>query len=142
MTELSKDSNLFSISALSNGVIDKSVKKTKNFLTSFKDFPLSELHSTNASEISKVLENSYRSTNIAFIKEWTKFAESANVNLFEVINSIKLRDTHNNIMYPGFGVGGYCLTKDALLADWSYRNLFNNSDHLNMSINSVEITFP
>jgi len=125
-----------------SGINKESKLKAKVFFESFintKDFPLSELHSTNASEISKVLENSYRSTNIAFIKEWTTFAESANVNLFEVINSIKLRDTHNNIMYPGFGVGGYCLTKDALLADWSYRNLFHNSDHLNMSINSVQI---
>ena len=48
--------SLFSISALTNGVIDKSVKKTKNFLTSFKDFPLSD---NTASRLSKTCITGY-----------------------------------------------------------------------------------
>ena len=42
-------------------------------------------------------------------------------------------------MQPGFGVGGYCLPKDALLADWSYNNLFGQKGHLNMSLNAVAV---
>ncbi|SVC34155.1 uncharacterized protein METZ01_LOCUS287009, partial [marine metagenome] len=38
------------------------------------DYPLTRLSSTTASETAKVLENTYRATNIAFIEEWTKFA--------------------------------------------------------------------
>ena len=53
--------------------------------------------------------------NIAFIEEWSKFSEDIGVDLFHVIDAIRLRPTHSNIMYPGFGVGGYCLTKDPLL---------------------------
>lgn len=34
-------------------------------------------------------------------------------------NAIRERPTHANLMYPGIGVGGYCLTKDPLLASWS-----------------------
>ena len=65
-----------------------------------------------SSELSKILENSYRATNIAFIDVWTKFAENLNIDLFEIIEAIKKRKTHNNLMYPGLGVGGYCITKD------------------------------
>ena len=61
------------------------------------------------------MENSYRAVNIAFIEEWTILSEKLNINLKKIIDTIKLRPTHRNMMYPGFGVGGYCLTKDPLL---------------------------
>ncbi|MCX7735851.1 MAG: nucleotide sugar dehydrogenase [Candidatus Kapabacteria bacterium] len=125
-----------------SGINKLSKIKTKNFLESFintKDFPLVELESTTASEMAKVLENSYRAMNIAFIQDWTEFAEKAGVNLFEVIDAIRMRPTHRNIMSPGFGVGGYCLTKDALLADWAYNNLFEGDKRLYMSLKAIEI---
>ena len=78
------------------------------------EYPLTRLASTTASEIAKVMENSYRATNIAFIEEWARFAEAVGVDLFGVINAIRVRPTHSNIRQPGFGVGGYCLTKDLL----------------------------
>jgi UDP-N-acetyl-D-mannosaminuronate dehydrogenase len=42
-------------------------------------------------------------------------------------------------MLPGFGVGGYCLTKDSLLADWSLNSLFDGKAHLDMSLNAIKI---
>jgi UDP-N-acetyl-D-glucosamine dehydrogenase len=93
-----------------------------------KDFPMTELGSTTASEIAKVMENSYRAVNIAFVEEWARLAEVVGVDLFEVIGAIRQRPTHANIMQPGFGVGGYCLTKDPLFAKIGARRLFNNSD--------------
>ena len=125
-----------------SGINLNSKNRAKEFLSSFIDvntYPLVELHSTTASEMTKVLENSYRATNIAFIQEWTEFAEKAEVNLYEIINAIKKRKTHNNIMSPGFGVGGYCLTKDTLLADWSYKNMFSGEGHLDMSLKAINI---
>jgi len=89
--------------------------------------------------MAKVLENSYRAMNIAFIQEWTEYAEKAQVNLFEVIEAIRVRPTHKNIMLPGFGVGGYCLTKDSLLANWSYQNLYDSDKKLKMSVDAVAI---
>lgn len=93
-----------------------------------QDYPLTRLGSTTASEIGKVLENSYRATNIAFIEEWGRFAEAVGVDLFEVISAIRKRPTHSNIRQPGFGVGGYCLTKDPLLAQLAARELFGLED--------------
>ena len=43
------------------------------------------------------------------------FAEKFKIDLFSVIKAIRLRDTRTNIMRPGLGVGGYCLTKDPIL---------------------------
>ena len=91
-------------------------------------YPLTRLASTTASEIAKVMENSYRATNIAFVEEWGRFAEAVGVDLFEVINAIRVRPTHHNIRQPGFGVGGYCLTKDPLFPGIATRQLFDRPD--------------
>lgn len=125
-----------------SGINKKSGEKAKDFFDSFintKDYPLYEMRSTVAAEMAKVLENSFRATNIAFIQEWTEYAQRSNVDLFEVIAAIRMRPTHKNIMSPGFGVGGYCLTKDSMLADWSLMNLFGEKKHLEMSLNSIAI---
>ncbi len=113
--------------------IDKiSIYKCKNFLKSIintKKYPLSVLDSIRACELGKILENSFRSTNIAFIEEWSRFAEAINVDIYKVIESIRLRPTHSNLRHPGFGVGGYCLTKDPLFGDYSAKNLWKIKNH-------------
>ena len=125
-----------------SGIGDGAKRETRKFLESIIDvdsYPLTELSNVTAVEIGKVLENSYRAMNIAFMQEWTELAEVAGVNLFEVIDGIKKRDTHNNIMLPGFGVGGYCLTKDPILADWGNIELFNREHHLSMGLNALDV---
>lgn len=125
-----------------SGINENSSRKARRFFESFidtKSYSLTELSSLTAAEMGKVLENSYRAANIALIQEWTELAESAGVNLFEVIGAIRRRETHKNIMAPGFGVGGYCLTKDPLLANWSRHILFSRPDHMDMSIEAVNI---
>lgn len=92
------------------------------------EYPLTRLASTTASETAKVLENSYRATNIAFIEEWGRFAEAVGIDLFEVVTAIRRRPTHANIRQPGFGVGGYCLTKDPLFVGIAARELFDRAD--------------
>ncbi len=123
------------------GINEKAASLARRFFSSFiniKEFPLTEMHSPTASETAKVLENSYRAMNIAFIREWSNFAEKAGIDLFQVLEAIRMRPTHNNIMSPGLGVGGYCLTKDALLADWANRNLYD-ANGLDMSVEAVNI---
>ena len=66
-------------------------------------------------------------SNIAFIDEWTKYAEEVGIDLFEIIDAIRLRPTHSNIRVPGLGVGGYCLTKDPAFAPAAARQLFGEA---------------
>jgi UDP-N-acetyl-D-glucosamine dehydrogenase len=89
-------------------------------------YPLTRLHSTTASETAKVLENSYRAATIALMQEWGRLAETVGVDLFEVVDAIRLRPTHSNMRLPGFGVGGYCLTKDPLFGAVASRQLFGD----------------
>ena len=112
-----------------SGVDAFSADETEKFLKtiiSTEKYPLTRLANTNSTEFAKVLENSYRASNIAFATEWSRFAEESNVNMYEVVDAIRMRPTHSNLMYPGIGVGGYCLTKDPLLASWSKINHFNS----------------
>ena len=125
-----------------SGINEKSADSVEQFLKtiiSTKEYPLTRLGSTNATEMAKVLENSYRAMNIAFAVEWSRFAEESGVNLYEVVDAIRMRPTHKNLMYPGIGVGGYCLTKDPLLASWSKQNLFEAKEGLGQSIKGVQI---
>lgn len=110
-----------------SGVNQKSKHACKNFLSkviNVKKFPLSLLNSNTECEFSKILENSYRATNIALIDEWTKYSRIANVDIYNILDVIKKRDTHKNIMKPGLGVGGYCLTKDPFFALTSVSKIF------------------
>ena len=100
---------------------------------------LTRLNHTNATEMAKVLENSYRAMNISFAVEWSRFAEEAGVDLYAMVNAIRIRKTHSNLMYPGIGVGGYCLTKDPLLASWARKSFFGSESDLSMSVNSVSV---
>ena len=72
-----------------------------------------------SSEMAKLFENSLRTTSIAFIHEWTRFAERVGINFFEVIDSLQARRGSQAARSPTFGVGGYRLTQDPLLAQWA-----------------------
>ena len=75
-------------------------------------FPLTVLDRPIESETAKVVENSYRATILAFLDEWSLFAERNGVDIMKVIKAIKMRPTHSNMIFPGPGIGGYCLPKD------------------------------
>jgi nucleotide sugar dehydrogenase len=93
-------------------------------------FPLTVLDRPIESETAKIVENSYRATLLAFMDEWSLFAERNGVDLKKVIEAIKVRPTHSNIMFPGPGIGGYCLPKDGGLGMWAYKHIFGWEDDI------------
>lgn len=123
-----------------SGIDEESADVAESFLKTIIDTSkckLTCLNNTTATEMAKVLENSYRATNIAFAVEWSRFAEEAGVDLWSIVDAIRVRKTHSNLMYPNIGVGGYCLTKDPLLASWARKNYFGSENDLEMSVSSV-----
>jgi nucleotide sugar dehydrogenase len=91
-------------------------------------FPLTVMDRPIESETTKIVENSYRATILAFLNEWSIFAERNGVDLTKVIKAIKMRPTHSNIIFPGPGIGGYCLPKDGGLGYWAYRHILGFED--------------
>jgi len=93
-----------------------------------RDYPLTVMDRPIESETTKIVENSYRATILAFLNEWSLFAERNGVDLTKVIKAIKVRPTHSNIIFPGPGIGGYCLPKDGGLGYWAYKHILGFED--------------
>jgi nucleotide sugar dehydrogenase len=91
-------------------------------------FPLTVLGRPIESETAKIVENSYRATILAFLHEWSVFAERNGVDLVKVLGAIRVRPTHDNIIFPGPGIGGYCLPKDGGLGYWAYKHILGFED--------------
>lgn len=116
-----------------SGVNPESTDRVVKFLSEVIDtehFPLTVLERPIESETAKIVENSFRATILAFLNEWSLFSERNGVDLIKVINAIKVRPTHSNMIFPGPGIGGYCLPKDGGLAVWAYKHLMGFEDDL------------
>lgn len=106
--------------------VDKFLREVLNT----EEFPLTVMDRPIESETTKIVENSFRATILAFLDEWSLFAERNGVDLIKVIKAIKIRPTHNNIIFPGPGIGGYCLPKDGGLGHWAYRHILGFEDDI------------
>jgi nucleotide sugar dehydrogenase len=106
----------------------KRVVKFLEQVLNTKDYPLTVMDRPIESETTKIVENSYRATILAYLNEWSLFAERNGIDLIKVINAIKMRPTHSNIIFPGPGIGGYCLPKDGGLGFWAYRHILGFED--------------
>ena len=116
-----------------SGIDEKARERVKTFLSdviNVNEYPLTVLDRPIESETCKIVENSYRATILAFLHEWSLFAERNGVDLIKVIEAIKVRPTHSNIIFPGPGIGGYCLPKDGGLGVWAYHTLMGFEDEI------------
>ncbi|MDQ7781994.1 MAG: nucleotide sugar dehydrogenase [Desulfomonilaceae bacterium] len=116
-----------------SGIDEESKERVVRFLSEVIDtenYPLTVLDRPIESETAKIVENSYRAAILAFLNEWSLFAERNGVDLIKVIDAVKVRPTHSNMIFPGPGIGGYCLPKDGGLAVWAYRHLMGFEDDL------------
>ncbi len=104
------------------------VEKFLHEVLNTQQFPLTVMDRPIESETTKIVENSYRATILAFLNEWSLFAERNGVDLIKVVEAIKVRPTHSNIIFPGPGIGGYCLPKDAALGYWAYKHILGFED--------------
>ena len=106
------------------------VEKFLREVLNTEEFPLTVMDRPIESETTKIVENSYRATILAFLDEWSLFAERNGVDLIKVIKAIKVRPTHSNIIFPGPGIGGYCLPKDGGLGYWAYKHILGFDDDI------------
>jgi len=116
-----------------SGINEEARKRVVAFLSdvlNIEKYPLTVLDRPIESETCKIVENSYRATILAYLHEWSLFAERNGVDLIKVLQAIRMRPTHSNIIFPGPGIGGYCLPKDGGLGVWAYHTLMGFEDDI------------
>lgn len=104
----------------------------------YETFCQSEIVITDirTAEMTKVVENTFRDINIAFANELTKICRSDDLDVYEIIR-IANKHPRVNILNPGPGVGGHCISVDPwfLVGDYpGLTNLILTARHTNDSM--------
>jgi UDP-N-acetyl-D-glucosamine dehydrogenase len=77
--------------------------------------------SPRAAEMAKLLENIFRSVNIALVNELALLSERMGIDIWEVIGAAKTKPFGFMPFYPGAGVGGHCIPVDPYYLSWKAR---------------------
>lgn len=89
--------------------------------------------STRVAEMSKLLENIYRSVNIALVNELKVVTDAMGINIWEVINAAKTKPFGFNAFYPGPGLGGHCIPIDPFYLTWKARQYGLNTRFIELA---------
>jgi UDP-N-acetyl-D-glucosamine dehydrogenase len=79
-------------------------------------------NSIAVAELSKLLENTYRSVNIALVNEFKIISNKLGVNIWDIINAAKTKNFGFRPFNPGPGVGGHCIPIDPIYLSWYMKN--------------------
>jgi UDP-N-acetyl-D-glucosamine dehydrogenase len=77
--------------------------------------------SCEAAEMVKILENIYRSVNIALINELKLLCQRMGLNIWEIVDAAKTKPFGFQAFYPGPGLGGHCIPIDPYYLSWKAR---------------------
>jgi UDP-N-acetyl-D-mannosaminuronic acid dehydrogenase len=101
----------------------KTGQKVKELYSKFckSEIVLTDIRSA---EMSKVVENTYRDINIAFANELAKICRKDNMDVYEIIRTAN-KHPRVNILQPGPGVGGHCISVDPWFLVGDYPDLTN-----------------
>ncbi|MBQ9832131.1 MAG: nucleotide sugar dehydrogenase [Clostridia bacterium] len=118
------------------GADDRKIgEKVKDMYASFckGDIVVTDIRTA---EMTKVVENTFRAVNIAFANELAKICSHDNMDVYEIIRICNMHP-RVNILQPGPGVGGHCISVDPwfLVGDYpSLANVINESMRINDSM--------
>ncbi|MBS4194212.1 nucleotide sugar dehydrogenase [Lederbergia citri] len=89
--------------------------------------------STEAAELTKLLENTFRFINISFINEMAMLCDQLQVDIWDVIAAAGTKPYGYMPFYPGPGIGGHCIPVDPLYLQWKLQQIGTNSDFITIS---------
>ncbi len=88
---------------------------------------------TRAAEMTKLLENIFRSVNIALVNELLQLCERMGIDLWEVIDAAKTKPFGFMPFYPGPGLGGHCIPIDPFYLSWKARQYDFHTEFIELS---------
>ncbi|BBE30315.1 UDP-N-acetyl-D-glucosamine dehydrogenase [Tepiditoga spiralis] len=115
------------------GVSEASTKVAKALYESILDAEVFCVSSPKEAEMAKILENSFRIVNIAFINEMAIVAKKMGINLWEVIDAAATKPFGFMPFYPGPGVGGHCIPIDPFYLTYKAREYDYHTRIIEMS---------
>ncbi len=89
--------------------------------------------SSQAAEMAKLLENTFRLINIGWVNEVAMMCHKMNIDVWEVIDAAKTKPFGFMAFYPGLGVGGHCIPDDPLYLYWKAKHQGFNSKYIKLS---------
>jgi UDP-N-acetyl-D-glucosamine dehydrogenase len=84
-------------------------------------------------EATKLLENIYRSVNIALVNELKMVFDKMGIDVWEVIEAAKTKPFGYNAFYPGPGLGGHCIPIDPFYLTWKAREFEINTKFIELA---------
>lgn len=89
--------------------------------------------STQAAELTKLLENIYRCVNIGLINEMKMVADKMDIDIWEVIDAAASKPFGFTPFYPGPGLGGHCIPIDPFYLTWKAREYEINTKFIEIA---------
>jgi UDP-N-acetyl-D-glucosamine dehydrogenase len=89
--------------------------------------------SCRVAEATKLLENIFRSVNIALVNELKMVYSAMNIDVWEVINAAKTKPFGYMPFYPGPGLGGHCIPIDPFYLTWKAREYGQNTRFIELA---------
>jgi len=89
--------------------------------------------STKVAEMVKLLENTFRSVNIALVNETAQMCERLGIDVWEVIEAARTKPFGSMAFYPGPGLGGHCIPVDPLFLSWVAKKTGFESRFINLA---------
>jgi UDP-N-acetyl-D-glucosamine dehydrogenase len=102
------------------GVTERATQRAAELLKRI-GAPVEIVSSARAAEMTKLLENIFRSVNIALVNEIALLCERMNMDVWEVIRAASTKPFGFMPFSPGAGVGGHCIPIDPLYLSWKAR---------------------
>ncbi|HXI69226.1 MAG TPA: nucleotide sugar dehydrogenase [Verrucomicrobiae bacterium] len=89
--------------------------------------------SCRAAEATKLLENIFRSVNIALVNELKMVYSAMDIDVWEVVNAAKTKPFGFMAFYPGPGLGGHCIPIDPFYLTWKAREFGQNTRFIELA---------
>ena len=110
---LNKNWNLKNTARVIGGLTQEATSKAEQFYATFCE-QVYTVSSPEVAESAKLLENTFRQVNIAFINQFTQIMDKLNISVHEVIEAANTKPFGFMKFTPGLGVGGHCIPIDPI----------------------------
>lgn len=127
-----KDHSVKTIPKVMGGYTEECLNRCKDLYSEALD-TIYPVGSCRVAEATKLLENIYRSVNIALVNELKVVYDAMDVNIWEVIDAAASKPFGFTPFYPGPGLGGHCIPIDPFYLTWKAREYDQNTKFIELA---------